>query len=82
VPEDIAVVGYADLPQSRLLRVALTTVQQPRPLLGRHAAKMLLCCMEERGQPQPIQLPVELMVRESTLGKASLPRIKDETLYA
>jgi DNA-binding LacI/PurR family transcriptional regulator len=82
VPEDIAVVGYADLPQSRLLRIALTTVQQPQPLLGRHAAQMLLCCMEDRGQPQPIQLPVELMVRESTLGKASLPRIKDETLYA
>ena len=69
VPEDIAVAGYADLPQSRLLKVSLTTVQQPRPLLGLHAAKMLLSCMEERGQPEPIQLPVELMVRESTVGK-------------
>jgi DNA-binding LacI/PurR family transcriptional regulator len=82
VPEDLAVVGYADLPQSRLLKVSLTTIQQPRPLLGRHAAKMLLSCMEERGQPEPIQLPVELMIRESTVGKASLPRIKEETRYA
>jgi DNA-binding LacI/PurR family transcriptional regulator len=82
VPEDMAVVGYADLPQSRLLKVSLTTVLQPRPLLGWHAAKMLLACMEERGQPDPIRLPVELMVRESTVGKACLPRIKEETRYA
>ena len=82
VPEDVAVVGYADLPQSRLLKVSLTTIQQPRPLLGRHAAKMLLACMGEGGRPEPILLPVELMIRESTVGKASLPRIKEETRYA
>ena len=82
VPEDLALVGYADLPQSRLLKVSLTTIQQPRPLLGWHAAKMLLSCLEDRGQPEPIRLSVELMIRESTVGKASLPRIKEETRYA
>jgi LacI family transcriptional regulator len=66
VPEDLAVVGYADLPQSRLLKVALTTICQPRPLLGRHTAEMLIACMENHRQPAPIQLPVELVVREST----------------
>jgi LacI family transcriptional regulator len=69
VPEDLAVVGYADLPHLRLLKVSLTSVRQPRPLLGRHAAEMLLACMEESGRPEPIQLPVELMIRESTVGK-------------
>jgi len=66
VPEDLAVVGYADLPHLRLLKVSLTSVHQPRPLLGRHAAEMLIACMEHQSQPAPIRLPVELVVREST----------------
>jgi LacI family transcriptional regulator len=66
VPAELAVAGYADLPLSRLLKVSLTTVQQPRPLLGRHAAEMLIACMENHGHPVPIRLPVELVVREST----------------
>ena len=66
VPEDLAIVGYADLPHLRLLRVSLTSVRQPRPLLGRHAAKMLLDCMEDKSQPAPVRLPVALVVRESS----------------
>jgi LacI family transcriptional regulator len=81
VPEDLAVVGYADLPHLRLLKVSLTSVRQPRPLLGRHAAKMLLDCMEGRGQPQPVQLPVELVIRESTVGKASWALVEEETSH-
>ena len=66
VPEDLAVVGYADLPHLRLLKVSLTSVRQPRPLLGRHAAQMLIACMEDKSQPVPVRLPVELVIREST----------------
>jgi LacI family transcriptional regulator len=50
VPEDLAVVGFADLPQSGLLKVSLTTIRQPRPLLGRHAAEMLLACLEKESK--------------------------------
>jgi LacI family transcriptional regulator len=82
VPDDLAVVGYADLPQSRLLKVSLTTIQQPRPLLGRHAAEMLRVCMEENGRPEPIQLPVELMIRESTVGKTSFALTNGRAVHA
>lgn len=68
IPEDLALVGYADLDYSRLLRVPLTTVHQPRKLLGRTAAELLVTQMDggipEIAQPK---LPVELMVRESTV---------------
>jgi LacI family transcriptional regulator len=82
VPDELAVVGYADLPHLRLLKVSLTSVRQPRPLLGQHAAKMLLACMEGGEQPDPIQLPVELIIRESTAGKASSSRRAEGTSYA
>ncbi len=67
VPDDLAVVGYSDLPHSKLLKTALTTVRQPRPLLGRHAVETLLACIQKKGRPcAQIKLPVELVVREST----------------
>jgi LacI family transcriptional regulator len=82
VPEDLAIVGYADLPHLRLLKVSLTSVHQPRPLLGRHAAKMLLACMENGGQPEPVQLPVELVIRESTVGKAPAATVEGGAIHA
>jgi DNA-binding LacI/PurR family transcriptional regulator len=72
VPEELAVVGYSDLPQSRLLKISLTTIRQPRSLLGRNAAEMLLARMEQKEQPVQINLPVELVVRQSTMGKRAL----------
>jgi LacI family transcriptional regulator len=71
VPEDLAVVGYTDLPQSGMLKIALTTIRQPRSLLGRSAAEMLLACLEKNEHPQQIVLPVELIVRQSTMGKSA-----------
>jgi DNA-binding LacI/PurR family transcriptional regulator len=71
VPEDLAVVGYTDLPQSRFLKISLTTIRQPRTLLGRNAAEMLLARMEKKEQPAEINLPVELVVRQSTMEKSS-----------
>lgn len=69
VPEELAVVGYADLPQSKLLKISLTTVRQPRTLMGRSAADMLLARMAGKEQPAQINLPVELIVRQSTMRK-------------
>ena len=39
VPQDLAVVGFADLPHSGLLKVGLTTVRQPCQQLGQRAAR-------------------------------------------
>jgi len=66
VPQDLAIVGYADLPQSGMLKVALTTVRQPRALLGRRAAEVLMASIGKSGHSEQVTLPVELIVREST----------------
>jgi LacI family transcriptional regulator len=71
VPQDLAVVGYADLPHSGMLKVALTTVRQPRALLGRRAAEVLIASIGKSGYSEQVTLPVELVIRESTGGKAS-----------
>jgi LacI family transcriptional regulator len=67
VPQDLAVVGFADLPHSGLLKVGLTTVRQPRQQLGQRAAEMLVNCLEKGSSPEQVVLPVELVIRESTL---------------
>lgn len=67
IPEDLALVGYADIDHAPVLRVPLTTVRQPRDLLGESAATMLMQQMRD-GEPSSanVKLPVELVVREST----------------
>jgi LacI family repressor for deo operon, udp, cdd, tsx, nupC, and nupG len=64
VPEDIAVVGFDNIPLSQMFEPALTTIAQPMFELGAAAATMLL----ERlagGTPQSRTLQHALVVRES-----------------
>jgi DNA-binding LacI/PurR family transcriptional regulator len=64
VPEDIAVVGFDNIPLSQVFEPALTTIAQPMFELGAAAATMLL----ERlagGHPQSRTLQHALVVRES-----------------
>jgi DNA-binding LacI/PurR family transcriptional regulator len=69
IPQDLALVGYADLPYSALLRVPLTTVRQPREEIARRAAELLLSRMARQiPDEHQIRVPVELIVRASTLG--------------
>lgn len=66
MPEDIAVVGFDDVPEAAFSRPALTTVRQPLVEVGREAAHMLLQRLENRDlTPERKTLPVELVVRES-----------------
>lgn len=70
IPDDLALVGYADLAHSDMLRIPLTSVRQPQELLGESAADMLItqmdgCCFDEPLKP----LPVSLVIRESTVGR-------------
>jgi len=69
VPDDLAVVGYADLDMSRFVKTRLTTIRQPQEEIGRMAGQMLLDRLAGRtiDNPQAV-LPVELVVRESTVG--------------
>jgi len=68
VPEDVAVVGFDDIPVARLITPPLTTVAQFQENLGVRAAGMLLERLDgkapERGRSE--EMPYELIVREST----------------
>jgi LacI family transcriptional regulator len=68
VPQDLAIVGYDDIEFAGAAAVPLTSVSQPRELLGRTAAELLLA--EVRGDPdhqhRQVVFAPELVVRAST----------------
>jgi LacI family transcriptional regulator len=68
VPDDLAIVGYDDIEFAAAAAVPLTSVRQPRQLLGRTGAELLL---DEASNPdhehQRVTFTPELVVRDSTL---------------
>ncbi len=61
VPEDVAVVGFDDLPQAARTEPALTTVRQPVYRLGAMAVDSVLDLLEHQSSfPRRIVLPTEL----------------------
>lgn len=67
VPEDIAIVGYDDIPAARLVHPPLTTVAQYPELIGRRAAELVVERLEGRAPAfgRRERLPFDLIVRES-----------------
>jgi LacI family transcriptional regulator len=66
VPEDIAVVGYDDIPFAAVAAVPLTTVRQPIAEIGTAAARLLLDEIAQPGRvPRDVVLAPELVVRAS-----------------
>jgi LacI family transcriptional regulator len=71
IPEEIELVGYADLDYSGVLRIPLTSVRQPRNEIGLAAAEVLLARLDgQKPETTELKLPVELVVRESTCGRS------------
>ncbi len=69
IPDDLAVLGYADSPLYPLLPVPTTTVFDHVADLGRVAARMLLTRLEgNEPEPPQVLLPPRLVVRASTVG--------------
>ena len=67
IPEDIAVVGYDDSENSRMIEPELTTVQVDKTAMGRLAAERLIALIEgEAPRKKTIQTTVKLVVRKST----------------
>ena len=67
VPEDMAVVGFDDIPSAADFNPALTTVRQPSKEVGQVAAQILLKLIA--GEPiaeKEIILPTQLIIRQST----------------
>ncbi|MDQ0845294.1 MULTISPECIES: LacI family DNA-binding transcriptional regulator [unclassified Streptomyces] len=66
VPDDIAVVGFDDIPMARHTAPPLTTVRQPMREMGETAARLLLARLGGEPIPdEPVVLPTELVVRGS-----------------
>lgn len=71
VPQDVALVGFDDIPYASHTDPPLTTVHQPMRQMGEAAARMLLAFFE--GTPLPVAphvLPTTLIVRASTMAPA------------
>jgi LacI family transcriptional regulator len=67
VPDDIAVVGFDDVPLATYTEPTLTTVHQPLREMGERAARMLMAHFDGRSLPgAPEVLPTALVIRGST----------------
>lgn len=66
IPENFQIIGYDDMPFSRMMYPALSTIGQPAYEIGYQAAKLLCDILEKKPIKQKhIQLPVTLKLRES-----------------
>ncbi len=67
IPDDISIIGFDDIPQAAQVHPPLTTIRQPLEEMGRRAVRMLLEIIQNPDQAAAkIELPTELVVREST----------------
>jgi len=65
VPQEVAIVGFDDLEETKLVQPPLTAVRQPLLNIGRKALDMLLDSIEGKHVPEKIILPTELIIRQS-----------------
>jgi LacI family repressor for deo operon, udp, cdd, tsx, nupC, and nupG len=66
-PGQVSVIGFDDLPLAPFFQPALTTIAQPKGLIGRRTVELLVDIL--RGTEKPgwqVTLPHQLLVREST----------------
>ena len=67
VPEDLSVVGFADLPQACWSSPPLTTVRQPLSEMGMLAVRTVLRLLNDEHLESPkVELATEVVVRDST----------------
>ncbi len=66
VPEELAVVGYDDIPAAEVIEPALTTVRQPKLEMGDYAINMIVDKIEGRETGiKHKELPTKFIIRES-----------------
>jgi DNA-binding LacI/PurR family transcriptional regulator len=82
VPDDIALIGYDDLPLAAYTSPPLTSVHQPISDMGAHAVRVLVELIRGQSSATSVRLPARLVVRESCGGGAALPSAKGGTVLA
>jgi LacI family transcriptional regulator len=66
IPDDVAIVGFDDLPMPAHLGIGLTTIRQPVVTFGEKAVEILIDLIENGiHPPQQVIMSTELIVRES-----------------
>lgn len=66
VPRDFSVTGFDDVPQASFVTPSLSTIRQPRGLIGKHAMALLLALLtDQRPADTEILLRPDLVVRNS-----------------
>jgi LacI family transcriptional regulator len=66
VPGDLSVVGYGNIPASRMAQPPLTTVASNLTVMAADAARLLIEIIETKSdQPRRVVYPVSLIARES-----------------
>ena len=65
VPSDVAVVGFNDIEEGRLVRPSLTSVSLPFYRQGRRSVEVLLSMLEGETPPEHVVLDSQLLVRQS-----------------
>lgn len=67
IPEEVSIVGYDDIPTAAIFTPSLTTVEQPKYMIGEKAAKLLFEQINNRPiKCKNIVLEPRLIVRETT----------------
>jgi DNA-binding LacI/PurR family transcriptional regulator/signal transduction histidine kinase len=65
VPQDIAIIGFDDIPEARNFAPPLTTIRQPLRQQGRLAVEVLLQRLRGERVDDVLMLPTELVIRRS-----------------
>lgn len=70
VPEDVAVVGFDDIEDSRYANPPLSTIAPDKTALARQAVELLTGRISDPTAPtRDVRLPFDLLQRESTIGR-------------